>query len=360
VIRRGYAIVCGMMRLATCGVVLVLAACPKKNPGGTGPQPAAGAGCPSAAEVFVASYVTQDPSKGRSGWVVPLHSMKVEPGAQVPDYAPMDAAAASASGVPAAPTGTVWLATSAGQPCKATVGGYYAAKVEGPPASVSYGFELDGCAAPANPEEAGGILMVSGESPTGCRFEAPQPVAARLGRMDASKQWQRPATETPLPAPIAAAIPQRDCRAPDCEMLWAFGEVKIGGRPVAWSGAVNWLAIGAPAAQCEWKADRFSGFFIPGPGASAIKVTEGQEHPLVLSAALVDATGAKVLLAEGPGEYATYGLAPERAALGHHVRWMLAPEDAWEAVDHLGPICEPEPVKPAPLPKDATPVSPYP
>jgi fermentation-respiration switch protein FrsA (DUF1100 family) len=60
---------------------------------------------------------------------MPLHAMKIDPAAQVPEYAPLDAAAAAASGVPAAPAGTMWLVTENAPPCKITTKGYYAAKI---------------------------------------------------------------------------------------------------------------------------------------------------------------------------------------------------------------------------------------
>ena len=329
-----------MRRLASIGLALALAACPSKSPPTTTPTPQAAAGCPSAAGVHLASYVTQDPGQGRSGWAVALHA--VPAGADAPGYANVDAAAASAAGVPAPPTGTLWLVTPGAPPCRASVGRYYAAKLD---TSVSYGFELEGCPAPAQPEDAGGVVMVSEQPPTGCRFEGPQPIAARLGDMDAAKQWQRPAKETPLPAPLAAALPQRECAAPGCERLWAFADVKIDGHPVAWTGAVNWLQIGDPAQQCQWPAERVSGFWIPdSTGTRAIKVGEGDAHALPLIAVLADATGARVALAEANGEYATYDLAPGRATLGHRVVWTIAPPEAWQAVDYLGPICdEPRP-----------------
>ncbi|MDB4958526.1 MAG: hypothetical protein JWO36_6095 [Myxococcales bacterium] len=345
-------------------ISLVLAVCagcpPKPGPQTQAPNPVAGAGCPAASGVYVASYVTQEPTKGRSGWVVPLQAMKLDSGATVPEYQSLDATAASASGVPAAPAGRLWLMTASSAPCSAKVGNFYAAKIDGPPASLSYGVELEGCAAPTDPQEGGGIVLVSQDSPGACRFETPHPVAARMGETDAQKQWQRPTKETPIPAAVSPLIPVHECKPPGCETLWAIGEVDVNNQPVAWSGAVNWLAIGTPAAQCEWKAERFSGFFVPGPGGTAVKVTEGQDHPLVLSAALVDNTGPKVLLAEGPGQYATYDFAAGAPALGHRVTWMLAPNEAFDAVDHLGPICEPPSAKPAPLPKDAKPLSPYP
>ena len=321
-----------MIRFALCGLVLALAACPKK---GTTTQVQTGAGCPTAAGVFVASYASQD--KGRSGWTLPLHAAPLQ--GDAPDYASIDAAAASAAGVPAAPTGTLWLATAGGQPCQVKVGGFYAAKIEGPPASVSYGVELDGCPAPKNPDEAGGILLVANESPTGCRFEIPQPIAGRLGEMDKTKKWQPPTKESPLPKPLVDVLPQKQCTAPACETLWAFAQVTIDGKPVAWTGAINWLQIGNEPDQCAWQAERVSGFWIP-TGSSATKVTEGQEHSLPLIAVLADGGGAKVALAEGNGQYVTYDLSPDRATLGHRVEWMLAPPQAWDAIDHLGPICD--------------------
>ncbi|HSD89848.1 MAG TPA: hypothetical protein VLB44_20090 [Kofleriaceae bacterium] len=337
-----------MIRLAYAVLLLPLAACPAKHGGTVGPtNQAAGAGCPSAAGVYFASYVTQEPAKGRSGWVVPLHAQAAQPGAPIADYASIDAAAATAAGVPAAPQGKLWLATQHAPPCPLKLGSYYAAKVEGPPAGVSYGVEVDGCPAPANAEDAGGILLVSDESPSGCRFEPPQPLAARLGQTDAQKQWQRPTKETPIPPTLSALIPPHTCNPPDCETLWAFAEVKVENKTVAWTGAVNWLTIGAPAEQCQWKSERFSGFFVPTP-TGAVKVTEGQDHPLALSAALVDSSGAKGLLAEGPGEYATFDLTADGTKLGHHLTWMIVPPDAWNSVDDIGPICEDTAKPPSP------------
>lgn len=329
-----------MKRLA---VLLVLAGCPAKNTAGpTGPS-APQAGCPAAKDVFVASYVQQEPGKGRSGWVMPLHAKAAGDPTQVPEYVTLSAEAASAAGVPAAPQGMLWLVTPTAAPCPVKLAGYYEARIDGPPASATYGIELDGCAAPANLDEAGGFVLVSDAAPTGCHFEQPQPVAARLGEMDKQKQWQRPTKATPIPAPVAAIVPPHDCTAPDCEQLWAFSEVKVGGATVAWAGAINWLAIGKPDEQCKWTAERYSGFFVP-TATGAAKISEGQgDHSLALLAALVDSTGAKVLLAEGPGEYATYDVAAGSAPLGHHISWMIAPAEAWEAVDFLGPICEQKP-----------------
>src|SRR5512141_717757 len=159
-----------MARFA-CAALLVLAACPPHSqPATTPPPPPAGAGCPGANDVFVASYLTQDAGKGRTGWVLPLHAATADASAQ--DYQVLDANAASAAGVPAAPAGNLWLAAGMGAPCQAKLGNPYAVKVDGPPASVSYGYELDGCSAPADPQEASGVVLVSQEPPSSCQFEA--------------------------------------------------------------------------------------------------------------------------------------------------------------------------------------------
>jgi hypothetical protein len=296
----------------------------------------AGAGCPTAAGVYVGSYASQD--KGRSGWTLPLHAAPLQ--GDAPDYASIDAAAASAAGVPAAPTGTLWLATAGALPCQVKVGGFYAAKIEGPPASVSYGVELEGCPAPKNPEEGGALLFVSDQSPTGCRPVIPQPTAGRIGEIDKNKGWQRPTKESPLPKPLVDALPQKQCTAPACETLWAFAEVKQDAQPIAWTGAINWVQIGNEPDHCAWQAERESGFWIATPDG-AKKVTEGQEeHSLPLIAVLADGGGVKVALAEANGRYVTYDLSPGRAALGHRIEWMLAPPQAWQAIDSLVPCDE--------------------
>ena len=335
----------------------LLAACPPKPTAPPQPPQPTGAGCPSADGVFVASYVTDAPGRA-PGWVLPLHAMKLEPGAQVPDYQPMDEATATVSGVPAPPQQTLWLVTENAPPCKVVLRGFYAAKLPGPPASLSYGAELDGCPAPADPQEGGGILLASQESPGSCRFEVPKPAGARLGDMDQQQQWHAPTKQTPIPPALAALIPTHDCQSPTCEPLWAFGEVDVANQPVAWGGAVNWLAVGKPEDACHWHAEQWSGLFAAGPGGTAQKLDNPGDHALALTAVLADAGGAKVLFAEGPGEYATYDLQPA-AKLAHHIAWMLAPDEEWAMVDHLGPLCPKEQAKPAPLPKDAKPVSPY-
>jgi hypothetical protein len=165
-----------------------------------------------------------------------------------------------------------------------------------------------------------------------------------MGEVDKDGTWSRPAKETPIPPAFAAIVPEKPCAPPGCEKLWSVAQVDVGGKTVAWAGAVNWLTIPAgdgPEKQCEWKAEAFAGFFTVGADGAPVKVTEAQDHPLVLSAVLADSGGAKVMLAVGPGEYTAYDLAGGAARVGRHLVWLRSPPEAYGAVDHLGPVCEP-------------------
>ena len=333
-------------------LVILLAGCPRpgaspQQPMPPGPPAQAGVGCPAAGNVYVASYLTQDePTGGHTGWVLPLYDLKVVTSANQPEYTTVDGTTAQALGVPEAPT-SVWLMAPGQPPCKATVGAYYGAAVDSPTPNVTYGVELSGCAAPPKEQQqdAEVFALVSEQAPTECQILAPQPVAARLGEMDAQKHWQRPAKETPIPPALAAVIPPHDCRPPGCETLWAIAQVDVANRPVAWAGAVNWLAIppdASPANQCAWKAETFAGFFVAGPDGRAAKVTEGQDHPLLLTAVLADRTGPKALVAEGAGEYSTYDLTAGTAKLARHLVWLILAADVYALDERIGPSCEPD------------------
>jgi hypothetical protein len=333
-----------------CALVIFLAGCPMPGaapqaPGQPAPIASGDAGCPAADQIFVASYLaSDDPAQPapHTGWVLPLHDQHVETVLGQPEYSALDAAAAAARGVPPAPP-YVWLSVPGQPPCHAVIGSYYAAAVEGSVPNVTYGVELDGCAAPPRDQQddAEALALVSEQAPTGCQLLAPQPVASRVGEADAQKHWQRPTKQTPLPPAIAAIVPPHDCRAPGCETLWAFGQVDVAGRPVAWAGAVNWLTIppgAAPDAQCDWKADTFAGFFVPTADGGAVKLTEGQDHPLLLTGVLADRAGAKALVAEGPGEYAIYDLAAG-ARVARHLVWLRLPSEAYAIDERIGPSC---------------------
>jgi hypothetical protein len=339
------------MTRCICALVIFLAGCPMP---GAGPQPpgqpapvasGGGAGCPAADNIHVASYLaSDDPTQPapHTGWVLPLYDQQVDTLVGQPEYTALDPATASARGVPPAPP-HVWLTVPGQPPCRAVIGSYYAAVVEGSTPNVTYGVELDGCAAPPRDQQddAEALALVSEQAPTECQLMAPQPVAARVGETDAQKHWQRPTKQTPLPPAIAAIVPPHDCRPPGCETLWAFGQVDVAGRPVAWAGAVNWLTIppgASPDSQCDWKAETFAGFFVATADGGAVKLTEGQDHPLLLTGVLADRGGAKALVAEGPGEYTTYDLTAG-ARVARHLVWLRLPTEAYTIDERIGPSC---------------------
>jgi hypothetical protein len=332
----------------------VVAGCPAARPAAQQPAPPApplaGVGCPTASNVFVASYLTQDEngagdaSAGHTGWVLPLFDLRAPTVANQPEYARIDAPTAGSLGVPVAPK-TVWLMMANQKPCKAMAGPYYAAAVESSIPNVTYGVELTGCPPPPRDQQADAeaIALVSDAPPSECQVLTPKPVAARLGEMNAQRQWQRPTKETAIPPELASAVPPHNCVAPGCEMLWAVAQIDVANKPVAWSGAVNWLTIppnAPPASQCTWKAETFAGYFVAGPDGKAVRVTEGQDHPLLLSAVLADREGAKLMVAEGAGEHTIYELAGGVAKVARHLVWLVLPNEAYAVDERIGPACD--------------------
>lgn len=326
------------MRIAP--LLLVLAACPAK-PVQPPPQPVAGVGCPTAQNVYLASYVRPaNGQPGYSGWTLPLHNATVDSVEGKPAFGAIDAAAATAAGVPPPPQ-SVWLMPPNAPMCKATVGGYYVEAIDGKVKNLAYGATLGGCPAPEEGLD-GAIALVSVEPPNLCQAISPRPVASRVGRDD-GKTWTRPTQDTPIPEAIAKLVPERACDAPGCEKLWSVAQVDIANKPLAWAAAVNWIEIppnADPATKCTWKTDTFSGFFIAGPDGAPVKVTEGQDHPLSLFVVLLDKLGPKVMIADGVGEYATYDVStPGAATVGRHLVWYSDDPAVYGQVDRLGPEC---------------------
>ncbi len=117
-------------------------------------------------------------------------------------------------------------------------------------------------------------------------------------------------------------------------------EIDVDKIPAAWAAAVNWLEVGDPAQQCTWHADSFNGFFIPNSDGQAVKVTEGQDHPLALVGVLADLTGPHVLFADGTGEYTAYDLGHGAATVGHHAVWAISDAADYVIDDKIGPRCD--------------------
>jgi hypothetical protein len=334
-----------MTRALFCTLLLAATGCPPPTQsGGTGPQPVeAEVGCPSGSDVYVASYLSAEPGKGHTGWVLPVRDEKADSVKGMPEFEEIAPGASPPLEMPRLP---VWILQPGIAPCRTTIGKPYRAAIDVASApNLSYGYELDGCGAPADPEEDEAVVVASTGAPGQCQLVTPHPVSARVGDIDAQKMWTPPKKQTPIPPQIAPLVPQHACAEPGCQEVWSFLQVDVGIAPVAWSGAVNWMQAGATPAPladvCKWPLETFSGFFVPGPGGAAVKVESGQDHPLVLTAVLADHGGAKVLLADGAGEYSTYDLAPDGAHLARHLVWLIAEPAAYGVDDRVGPVCDP-------------------
>lgn len=328
---------------ATMGVLA--AGCPKQA--ARAPAAPVGVGCPPASGVYLASYLASEPgakAPGHTGWVLPLHDRVVDSLDGVPEYATIDAATAQAAGVPAPPP-NLWLMLpqqggGMAPPCRATLGNYYAAAIDAPTKNIAYGIELAGCNPPADANLELAVALASAEPPGQCAVVAPKPAGARFGEVDKDGRWSPPAPgkDTPIPPAIAALVPERACTG-SCERLWSFGQVELGGKPVAWGGVVNWLAVGDAATPCAWKAETWSGMFVAGPDGAPVAVEEAQDHPLSLFGVLVDGGGAKVVLATGPGEYTAYDYANGAVTAGRHLVWLRPHPDSYTEARQLGPEC---------------------
>ena len=330
------------MRTAPLALLIALSGCPQKPAQPTSVVPP-GVGCPTASNVYLASYV-QPPEKqqGYAGWALPLHNVVVDSVEGKPPFAAIDPQAATTAGVPTPPQ-NVWLLPPNAPMCKATIGGYYAEAIDATTKNMSYGVTLSGCPAPQDPNDAGvAIAMVSVEPPSECQPLAARPVASRVGTSAQTGEWSRPTKETAMPEAFAKLVPERACAAPDCEKLWTVAQVDHANKPIVVTGAVNWLEIppgAAASTQCTWKTETYSGFFTVGADGALTKVTEGQQHPMSLFVVLVDKAGPKAIIADGTGEYSTYDFANGTATLARNTVWLIDDPQAYGQSDHIGPEC---------------------
>lgn len=90
-------------------------------------------------------------------------------------------------------------------------------------------------------------------------------------------------------------------------------------RPDPASGAFVLFTDAAPAG-CRLEVSR-------APGCSPVAIEGG--HPLMKVASFADARGTAVVIAAGPGTYATYDVDGGKLVRGRKVVWMTVPEEAW-------------------------------
>jgi hypothetical protein len=297
-----------------------------------------GPGCPAAADVMVAVF--HEASEGRpAGWSLPLANRE---GGQGPArFQVLDAAAASAAGIPAPPE-KLWLLQPGSPPCEATPGPAFADTVTDGPVNDVLGVQLvTSCPAPGKDQAQLAVALAAAAAPSGCVAILPRPVAGRVGEASRTT-WQVMARSTPMPAAVEAALPKKDCAAP-CEKLWTVDQVDFAGKPVAWDVAIEWLRVDRSQKDpCQWATEGDGGVLVAAADGSAQRVTtEHGVEPLHLAAVLADRAGPKVMVLEHIGEYATLDLGGSAPTPARHLRWYMPNEELYAGDRKLGPYCGP-------------------
>lgn len=329
--------------LFAAALALTAACGPKAKPSPGAPAGAAaipipdGPPCPSAAAVMIA--VAHEPSPGTPAmWHLPLANRATEEVAA--RYGVLDAAAAAAATVPPPPA-KLWL-MSGGALCEASPGAYYSEIiVDGRPNEV-LGVQLTTkCPLPAAEAAQQAVALVADVAPTGCVAILPRPVAGRVAE-EQDGQWRVLPQSTAIPPALAAAVPQKPCAAP-CETLWTVAQVDFVGKPVAWDVAIEWLRVDpAQPDVCQWASEGDGGVFWATPAGGAERIADGHAVvPLHLGALLADRGGAKVLVLEHIGEYATFDVAAGASQPARHLRWFQPNEELYGGDRKLGPYCGP-------------------
>ncbi len=284
--------------------------------------------------------------------MLPVRDEKADSVAGISEFEELAPTSPQAADI-ARPTQAMWIMQPGLAPCRARIGKAYRAAIDVKDSpNISYGLELHGCPPPAEQDEDEAVVAGSPTSPGLCQIR-PRSRSRRASAMSIRGTSGRATSRSRSRPASRRSAPQKTCTAPDCEMLWSFLQVDVAARPVAWSGAVNWMQTPAvPAdvsAVCKYAIESFSGFFVPGPNNTATKVSDGQDHTLALTAVLADKTGAKVMLADGAGEYSTYDFQVDGSVkLARHVVWLLADAAAYGVDDRVGPVREPSAAGPPP------------
>lgn len=329
---------------ALCALVSLgaIACGPKPKPDGpAGPVAVPipdGPGCPGAASVMVAVYHEQ--SEGAPAtWTLPLAN---RPSAETAArFQILAAAAATAAAIPAPPP-KLWLMPPGQPPCEAQAGAFYADTVVDGPANDVLGVQLTTqCAAPGKDQPLQVLAIVADAAPTGCVAILPRPVAGRVGEAQA-QSWQVMSQSTPMPPAVEAAMPQKPCAAP-CERLWTVAQLDFAGKPIAWDISLEWLRVDpAQPDVCQWQSEHDGGVWFATPAGAAERLAhEHAIEPLHLGAVLADRAGAKVLVLEHIGEYATFDLGGAAPQPARHLRWYAPNEELYAGDRKLGPYCGP-------------------
>jgi hypothetical protein len=318
---------------------LWLAACgspaPPAAPGNA--TPAAG-GCPDGAAVRPASWekaLTADDSYEYGGftygapptahWEIPLRVevLDWENPPPASTFGPRTEADVRAQN-PGPLGADAWIYRSGTEePCRAPVTGYYLGRDNdgGPDFGVLAAY-VEGCAPEEAPSFVSWAVLGAGE-PTGCKLAEPTPITGTGYSIDESGvRFDDPVA---LPAPLAAAVPPRDCAPPACHPIWFATQLTTPDLELA-DLTASWV-LPTAADYCEWDSDSHHGIYLGPPGGPLTLAP--LENPLALAGVLHDARGARLLLTDGNGEYGVHALDGGRLGAGRFATRYVGHEEEY-------------------------------
>lgn len=231
-------------------------------------------------------------------------------------------------GLVTAPLGTeAWIyTTEREEPCRAPITGYYVGRDNlGGPDYTMVAAQAEGCA-PAGELTAMSWAALGDGDASACKLAR----AEHRGGREASWGEDKPmfGEPAPLPAPLAAAAPQKPCASPGCELLWSATTASTPTLEVS-EVTMTWVEpVGDD--YCSWEEESDHAFYLGAPGATPARASlrSGDADAwMSVSGVLYDAQGPRLLLSAANGEYGVHSLEGGALGAGRIETWYVGHEE---------------------------------
>jgi hypothetical protein len=212
------------------------------------------------------------------------------------------------------------------------------------PQGLEYGVELDTACTPASGSGPRFRVAVAGaRPPSGCRANTSiEDIASRDVTWNTGTNTFTLANETrAIPAIAVAAIAARAtaCDAP-CLALWSVHIITSHGAPAAWQVERTWVTPDTTNLCNSAQQTAFDILVARGSAAAPLALhPDGDGFDPDVFAVLEDDGGARVLVTQALGEYATWDIAAGRQA--RHVHYGFPNEEDFAGAHDLAPYCGP-------------------